>query len=109
MGHSLDVVPVGVDNEAAVIVGMIMRPKARRPVVLAAGGNRRIVEGLNFRPVLRRKSNVQPAFQRRPGTEPELRSLASEARVTRVILFREFDFPEEPDAQRRQRIGVVNH
>ena len=50
MRHGLDVVSVGVDDEAAVIVGVIMRPEPRRSVVLAAGCNRRIVERLHFLP-----------------------------------------------------------
>ena len=37
MADGLNVVAVGVEHEGAVVVGMVMRPKTRSPILLPAG------------------------------------------------------------------------
>jgi hypothetical protein len=44
MADGLNIVAIGVEHEGAVVVGMIVRPKSRYPVVFAAGCHRRFVE-----------------------------------------------------------------
>jgi hypothetical protein len=45
----LDVVAVGVEHERAVVTGVVVRANAGRAVVLAAGGDRGGVEGVDQR------------------------------------------------------------
>ena len=42
--------PVRIEDEGGVIVRMVMRPQARRAMVAAAGGERRLVEGVDLGP-----------------------------------------------------------
>src|SRR4029453_2829113 len=43
-----DVVPVGVEDESAVVMRMVLRPQAGRAVVAAAGAQGRVVEGAHL-------------------------------------------------------------
>ena len=47
-----DVVAVGIEHEGAVIVRVIHLAEARAAIVLAAGGDRRLVEGVDLRAAL---------------------------------------------------------
>ena len=53
MADGFDIVAVRVDDEGAVIVGVVVRADARRAVVLAAGSQRRRVEGVDLGAVSR--------------------------------------------------------
>ena len=46
MAHRLDIVPVRVEDEGAVVIGMVMRAQTRRAVVGSARRQRRRVDHL---------------------------------------------------------------
>ena len=48
MAHSLDVVALGVDDEGAIVVGVVIGAQAGRTVVLAAGGQGRTIERVHL-------------------------------------------------------------
>jgi hypothetical protein len=52
VAHRLDIVPVRIEHEGAVVVGVIVRPQAGRAVVLGAGRKRRLVERVDARAVI---------------------------------------------------------
>ena len=62
MADGFDVDAVVIVNERGVIVGMIMRPDARRAIVSAAGGQSRLVEG-----IARQRRKNFPLFRERDG------------------------------------------
>src|SRR6478672_1192211 len=55
-----DIVAVGIEDEGAVIIGMIMRPEARRAMVAAARFDRRRVEGVDQGAGLDGERDVSP-------------------------------------------------
>jgi len=57
--HRLDVVPVRVQHERAVILGMVVRPHPRRPEVLASGLESRLVKGLHLGAAARGERDVR--------------------------------------------------
>ena len=58
VADGLDVVAVGVEDEGAVVVGVVHGADAGRAVVLAAGGDRGLVEGVDLRAVLGAEGDV---------------------------------------------------
>ncbi len=58
MADRLDIVAVGIEDERAVIVGMIVGAHTRGSIVLAAGLQCRLVERIDLRPSFHRKSDV---------------------------------------------------
>ena len=56
--HRLDVVSVRIEHERAVVVRVVVRPRTRRTVVLAAGRHRGLVERVDRRAVLRGDRDV---------------------------------------------------
>ncbi len=58
MAYRLDVVAVGVENERAVIVRMILRTQTGSAVVASAGRNRGLVKVIDNAPLRRRKRDV---------------------------------------------------
>ena len=48
MAYPLDIVPIGVEHEGAVVSWMIMRAQTRRAVVAAACGDGGPIEGIDF-------------------------------------------------------------
>ena len=79
MADRLHVVAVRIVDEGCVVVLVVVRAQARRPVVDAAGGDRRLVEGAHVGPRLGRKGDVQARLQRLAGADPEMRPLIAEA------------------------------
>jgi len=72
MADRLDVVAVGIDDERAVVVRMIMRPEARLAVILAARGDRGLVKGVDIRSRFAAKGQVNPGFRCIPLENPEI-------------------------------------
>ena len=58
MADGLDVVAVGVEHEGPVIVGVILRTKAGRAIVLAASGNRGGIERIDLGAARSGESNM---------------------------------------------------
>src|SRR5690349_4749636 len=80
MANRLDVVAVGVEHERPIIIRMIMRPQARRAIVLAAGGDRCAVERIDCRAVIRRNRDMYDALEAAFAADPEVRlAVATEA------------------------------
>src|SRR5262245_33964190 len=73
MADGLDIVAVGIEDEGAVIVGMIMRPDARRAVVSAACRDRRAIKGVDGGPVRRCEGDVDMIAERSARADPEFR------------------------------------
>ena len=82
MRYGLDIVAVRIENESAVIILVIMGSQSGGAIVTRAGSNCRFIEGVDFLAIGRGKGNVQAAFQRRSGPDPELRPLAAETGVS---------------------------
>ena len=59
----LDIVAIGIEYEATVVILVIVRPKTGSAIVFAARRQRSIIKGLHFLPVGGRKGDVQPPFQ----------------------------------------------
>src|SRR5687767_4016517 len=74
VAHGLDVVPVGTDDESAVVVGVVVFAQSRRAVVLAARSQRCIVEPAYLLTVLGRKREMDGTRAAAERTDPELRS-----------------------------------
>src|ERR1700687_1266915 len=100
MANGLHIVAVRIQDEGAVVVGVIDFANAWRTIVLAASRNGRLVEGAHLRTGFRGESDV---YRRLPSTlhpNPELRLRApAQARPA-------FDFHHQPDAKRRKRPRV---
>ncbi len=101
----LDVVPVGIDHERTVIVWVVMRPHARRPVVLRPCSDRRLVEGIDVRATPSAEAHVHRRdhlnlllrLERgRPRADPELRLLSTTVARRRPVLH------DQLDPERRQ-------
>ncbi len=58
VADGLDIVAVAIEHERAVIIGMIMRPEARRSVVLPARCERCAIEGIYLRARARGEGDV---------------------------------------------------
>src|SRR5262245_13793970 len=79
--HRLDVVPLAVEQEGAVVVGRVVLAQARRAVVLRPGLQPRRMERIHPGPVLRLEADVRPAAAF-VGVQPQRRLvLGAEARV----------------------------
>ena len=57
MADGLGIVAVGVEDEGPVIIGMIFGPETGTDIVLAAGLDRRSIEGIDRGPVGRHEGN----------------------------------------------------
>src|ERR1700760_1019847 len=101
MGHGFDIVAIRIEDKSAVVVCVIVRPKPGRPVCLPAGCQGGTVERFQFIAVLRRKRDMQSAFEGRACSDPELRPLTSKSSVTVSIILGELHFLEKIDTQRR--------
>jgi len=60
VADGLDVVAVGIEHERAVVVGVVDLARAGAAVVLAAGGGRRLVEGVDGGAVLDPEATCTP-------------------------------------------------
>lgn len=65
MADGLDVVALRVDDEGAVIMGMVVRAQTRRPVVPATSGDRGLVEGVDGGATAGLPGQVTPGRHRR--------------------------------------------
>src|ERR1700746_449475 len=81
MADGLDIVAVGVADEGAVIVLVIMRPQARRAVVAPTRRDRRLVEGIDGGAVLGMESDMGRGSGRLAGSDPEVRAGVAEPGV----------------------------
>ena len=97
MADRFDVVPVGPDDEGAVVVRVVVRAKARGAVVFAAGVQSGAVEVLDLLAAVSREANVQRRRLRRGLEQPE-RRFALRAQVKAV-----FPSQYDADAERRKR------
>ena len=107
MADRLDIVPVGIEREGAVIVRMIMRADAGRTVVPAAGRECGLVECIDRRAVLGDDGDVNGPVQAAFAADPEIRLAAGpEARGGKAFLGFLRDFHDQNVSERRQRFGV---
>jgi hypothetical protein len=60
VADGLDVVAVGVEDEGAVVAGVVDRAESRGAVVRATGGNGRSVEGVDLLGVANAEGDVAP-------------------------------------------------
>ena len=58
MADGFDIVAVGVEDEGAIVVRVIVRTQARPTIVLAAGGDGGGVEGIDFGAAARGKGDM---------------------------------------------------
>src|SRR5688572_15437467 len=73
VAHRLDVVAVGIEDERAVVVRMIMRADPWRAVVPAACRERRAIERINRRAVLGDNGHVHRLVEFACPGDPEIR------------------------------------
>src|SRR5258708_40095434 len=106
MAYRLDVVAVGIEHEGAVVIRVVVRPQPRRAVILAAGGERRTVEGVDRCAIIGGDRDVQDALNPALATDPEIRiAVAPETGGgTSALGFR--DLHDHAVAERRQRLLV---
>lgn len=99
VANRFDVVTVRSDDKRRVVVGMVVRPKARRTIVFASDEERGSVERFNFGPVARGESQVHRAW-RGPGRRKEEARLTVRAKASAMR-----SLSEENNAQRREGRG----
>ncbi len=107
MADRLDVVAVGIEDEGGVVALVVVRPLAGRAVVASAGGERRVVEGLDGVAVRGGEGDVELALQRFAGADPEARLLRTEPGEGGAAGGFGRDLEEDPDAERRQGGGIA--
>ena len=73
MAYHFNVVTVEIEHEGAVVVRVVVRPRAGRAVVAAAGAERRGVEGIHQRARLDPEGHVQWRAVGRTLGHPEVR------------------------------------
>jgi len=73
----LDIVSIVIENESAVVVRVIVRAKARGPIVLAARGDGGSVECIYGWPIFRSEGNVQRPFHLPLAADPKIRLTAA--------------------------------
>src|SRR5581483_210030 len=101
VANGLDVVAVEVVDEGCVVGGGVLRPWTGRAVVDAARVERRLVEGVDGAPVLRREGDVRSRAVRLALHDPELglRLCAESAGMT-------LELHHDAVAERRERTLV---
>src|SRR4030095_3679728 len=70
--HRLDVVPVRIEHESAVVVRVIVLPESGRAVIATAGRERGLVEGIDLCARLGAKRHVDRRNGRRALADPEV-------------------------------------
>src|ERR1700734_2860980 len=73
VADGLDIVSVGVQNERAIVVLVIVRPRARTPIVFSAGGKRGSVELVHLLASFGTKGDMQPGIVGGSLIDPEIR------------------------------------
>src|SRR6516165_1550641 len=80
--NGLDVVAIGVEHKGTVVIGVIVRPQSRRPVVFAPSLERRRIEGINGIAILGHEGEMHASLDGFTAADPELRpSLGAKARL----------------------------
>src|SRR5947209_8490638 len=102
----LDIVPVQVEHEGAVVVRMIMRANAGRAVVLPAGRQRRVVECVDAGAILHRNRDVQGMIQSALAADPEAGLTARTEARRPALVFVLLHFHDQCVAERRERLLV---
>ena len=74
MADRFDVVAVRVEDKGAVVVGMTVRPRARRPVFASPGRQGGPVKRVHRGAILGREGDVQGAGQGPAAADPEIRA-----------------------------------
>src|SRR4051794_6338034 len=67
-----DIVPIGIEHEGAIIIGMIMRPESRRAMIAPARFRRRRVEGVDQRTSLDGEGDMGPLPDPLVVADPEI-------------------------------------
>ena len=101
MADGLDVVAVRVEDVGAVVVLVVDRARTGRFVVDSAGGQSRLVEGVDNVPRVASKGDVNLGYSRPSGLEPEER-LAGTSESGRES----GRLPDQLNIQRRECFGV---
>jgi hypothetical protein len=103
MTDGFDVVAVGIENKRSVIMRMILRPNAGRPIVAAARNERRRVKRPHLLPAVCAKSNVHRRLTVRGLMNPEGR-IALQVHAAEPSPA--FAFHQQFNAQRSEGDGV---
>jgi len=104
MADRFEVDAIGIEDERAIIVRMIMRPKTRAAIVFPSGFQRRFVERIHLGPGRRDKGDVNAGAMRTAVADPEERfSILSITDA--VVAAGEFrrHFHDDGDAQGQKR------
>src|ERR1700733_1713220 len=75
--HGLDVVPVGIEHEGAVVALAVVRPRAGRRVFAPAGGQRSGMEGLHLLDRVGREGDVDRGADAVVGRDREVHLLGA--------------------------------
>jgi hypothetical protein len=59
MTDSLNIVPIRPNNEGGIVIGMVVRPDPRRPVVFASGSESLTIELVYLTSLVRREGDVK--------------------------------------------------
>src|SRR5262245_39816826 len=76
VAHGLDIVAVEIEHEGAVVIGMVMRAKARFAVVLPSRGDGRMIEGIDRRAGSRDEGHMDVPAETLALADPEGRLAA---------------------------------
>ena len=102
----LDVVSVGVEDEGAVIVGVIVGPEAGRAVVPSSRGERGAVKRLDLGARFCGEGDMRPAFRPLPRPDPEEGPVRAETGVRLGAGLGRRDLHDEAEPERLQR-GLI--
>src|SRR6185312_10978938 len=103
MTDRFDIVPVRIEDESAVIIGVIMLAQARWAVVTAAGGERGAVESVHLGPATCNEGEMRAACLPARRADPEIRLGNAKGRVA---LARMLEIGQHLDAQRTERLRI---
>jgi hypothetical protein len=103
----LYVVAIRIENKSTVVVGMVLRAQTWWPIVSAASGYSRLVEGVYFRSRLGAEGCVDGRLVGRAPADPEIRlRWFAEASYVSVARHRCREFSKERIANWRERRGI---
>src|SRR2546427_7742285 len=116
--NGFDIVSVGVENERAVIIRMVVRAQARSAVVLAARGDRRTIERIDVRPRVGAKRDMNRRNIGLALADPEIR-LRRHAEACELFPFHQHSVSERRERGTIERLapgdiryadsGVIDH
>jgi hypothetical protein len=104
--HRLGAVAVRVQQESAVVVRAVLRPRPRLAVVAVAGGNARLPEGVDVLARGRAEAQVQPARNRLVVCRRRQREVAplGQPLVRRRLL--DAEQPQQLAVERLRRVAI---